>query len=267
MSAFTFRQEALFTFAGCPTQFFELALPHYLVWWVPLPKGVVVVENLIALYSFKWGFLWADLPFLLGGLLESLKLAAIGAALAYPFALIIAGWRMCRIRPVQWVAQFYIDFFRATPFLTQLLWMYFALPILLGIDLSPVVAGALALMLNYAAYQGEVFRAGLESIERGQREAARALGMSGAQALRRVLVPQAIVRVLPASLSQLTSLIKDTSLLSVITIAELTYRAQAIAGVTLRSVEPLTAAAVLYVIVIWPLAAVANYLHRRLLAT
>ena len=128
----------------------------------------------------------------------------------------------------------YTDFLRGTPLLVQLLWIYYSLPILTGVVFSPFVSAAIALTLNLSAFVSEVYRAGIQSIGRGQREAALALGMSQWQAMRRVILPQSIRRVLPPLGSIWVSLFKDTAIVSVIAVPELMYRGKVLSIETYR---------------------------------
>ena len=171
--------------------------------------------------------------------------------------------RISGIRLLDWIATIYVDFFRTTPLLVQLVWIYFALPILIGQSLSGVQAGALGLSLYAGSYLAEIIRAGILSVERGQSEAALALGMTYAQVMRRIVLPQAVVRMLPPIASTFISLIKDSSLASIVSVPELMRQTQALASFTQRNMESLTVAAFLYFGLTYPLSLVVNYLHRR----
>jgi polar amino acid transport system permease protein len=160
-------------------------------------------------------------------------------------------------------ASLYVDFFRATPVLAQLIWIYYALPILTGKSLTAFVAGSIGLSLYAGSFLAEIFRAGILSVERGQSEAALALGMSRAQAMRRVILPQATVRMLPPIGSSLITLVKDSALLSIIAVPELMRQSEALASLTFRRMEVLTVVSVIYFGLTYPLSRGVNYLHRR----
>src|SRR4029077_5578095 len=129
-----------------------------------------------------------------------------------------------RLRALSFAASFFVDVLRSTPLLVQLMWIFFALPILTGVALSPIAAGGMGLGLYAGAYLSEVYRSGILSIPQGQWHASMALGMTTSQLLRRVILPQAIFRVLPPLASLCMSLLKDSSLVSAISLQELMYR-------------------------------------------
>ena len=147
---------------------------------------------------------------------------------------------------------FYIDSMRAIPVLVVLVWIYFALPLLAGVNFAPFWAALVALTLHIAAYAAEVVRAGIESVRPGQMRAGLALGMSRAQALRKIILPQAIVRMLPAFGSVLTVAIKDTAIATVIAVPELMHKAETIAGQSYRPIEVYTAVLVAYFVILFP---------------
>ena len=171
--------------------------------------------------------------------------------------------RISGVRPLGWIASIYVDFFRTTPLLVQLVWIYFALPILIGESLDGVQAGALGMSLYAGSFLAEIIRAGILSVERGQSEAALALGMTSAQVMRRIILPQAVVRMLPPIASTFISLIKDSSLASIVSVPELMRQSQALASFTQRNMEALTVAAILYFGLTYPLSLLVNALHRR----
>ena len=141
--------------------------------------------------------------------------------------------------------------------------MFFALPIVTGFRISAFAAGIICLSCHASAYLAEVFRAGILSISGGQRHAALALGMTRFQAAYRIVLPQAVTRMLPAIGSQSINLVKESALVSVINLQELMWYAQSLAGFTMRSIEILTAAAIIYAALTYPQALLVNYLHRR----
>ncbi len=152
---------------------------------------------------------------------------------------------------------------RGLPILTILLWIYFTLPIITGIGLSSFVSGWVGLSLNLGAFIAEIFRAGISSVERGQLKAALALGMVPRQAFSRIVFPQAVRRVIPPLGSVWISLFKDTSIVSIIAVAELTYRARVASVQTYRPIEIFTALAVLYFVITYPQFLAVNRLYHR----
>jgi polar amino acid transport system permease protein len=203
------------------------------------------------------------LPFLLTGVRWTLELsvmAIIGGSLV---GILLGLMRTSRIRPLRWFAALYVDFMRTTPLLVQLVWIYYALPILIGQSLESIPAGALGLSLFEGAYLAEIVRAGILSVERGQGEAALALGMRPHQVLRRVVLPQALSRMVPPITNQFILTIKDSSLGYVISVPELMFQASSLGAVTLAPLEALTTAAVVYLGMTYPLSVLVGYLGRR----
>lgn len=203
--------------------------------------------------------------FMAEGLKLTLLVAVLSIVFGSIFGLIVVLMRLAPFKPVDWLARVFIDFIRSTPLLVLLLWIFFAMPILTGLSFTPLVAGVLTLSLHSAAFLGEIFRAGILSIERGQRHAALSLGMRPSQVFRRVVLPQAIGRMLPPTGNIFIGLVKDSALVSIIGVVELTWQAQVIGGYTLRELEAVTVTAFVYVFVlVIPLSLVINYLNRRM---
>jgi polar amino acid transport system permease protein len=185
---------------------------------------------------------------------------AIGVVLGLPLG-------MARLSTRRWLSAptvAYIEVFRNTPALVQLIWIYYCLPILVGINMTAIVSCSVALGLNAAAYIAEIFRAGIQSIDRGQVDAARSLGMSYFQAMRKVVLPQAFRRMIPAFVNETVSLIKYSSLVSVLGVADLTYQAQALSTTTYRPIEVFTFVAILYFLLCTLLSFLARRLELRL---
>jgi polar amino acid transport system permease protein len=203
-------------------------------------------------------------PFLLSGLRWTVQISVIGIVGGCVVGLVVALLRLSGLPLVTQVCSLYVDFFRATPFLVQLIWIYYAMPILTGLSLTAEVAGALGLSLYAGSFLAEIFRAGVLSVERGQSEAALALGMNWVQAMTRIILPQAMVRMLPPITSTLITLIKDSSLLSIISVPELMRQSEALASITFRRMEVLTIIAIVYFAVTYPLSLGVTALHRRL---
>jgi polar amino acid transport system permease protein len=168
---------------------------------------------------------------------------------------------------VRAVATAYVELFRNLPLILVVYWAYYVLPILTGFGLPALATGLAALSLNVTAYNSETFRAGINSIRRGQVEAAMALGMSRMQALRRVVAPQALRRITPVLASTWVSLFKDTSLVSVIAVTELAYVSMQIRAQTFRVLEMLTAMAAIYWLLGYPQAKLVDWIQRRYAVT
>ncbi len=219
-------------------------------------------------YYFNWEILKDTIPVLLQAVVVVFELLALGLLFAFILGLIISLMRISRVRVLRWIAAIYIDFFRGLPLLLLLTFIYYGLALvgsqtgLRFLILPPIPAAVVALALCYAAYSAEIFRAGIESIHRGQMEAARSLGMTYGQAMRYVILPQAIKIVVPPLTNELIAMIKDTALASVITTPEILFRAREIMGVR-ASPTPLTAAAIIYLVFTIPLIRVAARLERK----
>ncbi|KQX21907.1 amino acid ABC transporter permease [Variovorax sp. Root434] len=201
--------------------------------------------------------------FFASGLGMTVLLSIVSAATSLLAGLVIALLRLYGPRWLRSLLVFYIDSMRAIPVLVVLIWIYFAFPIIANVTFPPFWAALVALTLHIAAYAAEVIRAGIESIRPGQTRAALALGMSRAQILRKVLLPQAIVRMLPAFGSILTIAIKDTAIATVIAVPELMHRAETVAGQSYRPVEVFTAVMVAYFCILFPVTRGVDRLYRR----
>ncbi|MEB3148494.1 MAG: ABC transporter permease subunit [Sphaerospermopsis sp.] len=197
------------------------------------------------------GLILQSLPNLLTGVFVTLQLAIISVFFGLIGGSFIGIIRLSAIKPVQWLARTYIDFFRGTPLLVQIFMIYFGIPALwqeLGFTLSlnRLVAGVMALSLNSAAYIAEIVRAGIQSIEIGQTEAAKSLGLNSVQTMRHVIFPQAFRRMIPPLGNEFISLLKDTSLVAVIGFEELFRKGQLIVAENYRAFEIYAAVAVIY---------------------
>jgi polar amino acid transport system substrate-binding protein len=190
-------------------------------------------------------------------------LSVVSMALAIALGLALAVLRFFGPQPARAAAAAYVEVYRGTPLLVQLFILYYGLPNI-GIVLSPPAAAIIGLGMNYAAYEAEVYRAGIEAVPRGQMEAALSLGMPRALALRRVILPQAFRVSLPAVTNDFIALFKDSSIVSVIAMVELTKTYGILAATTLRYFELGLIVAVLYFGMSYPLSIVARRLERTL---
>lgn len=207
-------------------------------------------------------------PHILSGLGVVAEILVFSLVFAFILGLLISLMRISRVRVLRWLAAIYIDFFRGLPLLLLLVFVYYGLALvgsqtgLSFLILDSIPATVLAVSLCYAAYSAEIFRAGIESIHKGQMEAARSLGMTYAQAMRFVVLPQAIRTVVPALTNELIAMIKDTALASVVATPEILFNAKEIMGVRANP-TPLTVAAALYLIITIPLIRLAARLEKR----
>src|SRR6202158_5710622 len=217
--------------------------------------------------TLDWSVVWQHRDALLAGTPPPFLLPIATMTIAVPCGALVAVLRLYAWHPVGAVAPGYVELFRNLPLILVVYWAFYVLPILTGLGLSPLATGLAALSLNVTAYNAETFRAGINSIRRGQVEAAMALGMTRAQALRRVIVPQALRRILPVLASTWVSLFKDTSLVSVIAVTELAYVSMQVRAQTFRVLEMLTAMAALYWLLGYPQAKLVDWMQRRMKVT
>ena len=210
-----------------------------------------------------FGLVFQNIDAILQALLVTITLALLAEVIGIILGLALSLFKIARSRLLSFPAQLYIDLFRGTPLLIQIIIIYFTTP-LIGIRFTSLFyAGLAALSLNSAAYVAEIFRSGIQSIDKGQMEAGRASGLSYAQTMRFIIVPQAFRRVIPPLTNEFVMLIKDTSLVSVIGLAELLRAARVLQSATFNG-TPLIAAALLYLAICLPLIYLTNVLERRL---
>jgi His/Glu/Gln/Arg/opine family amino acid ABC transporter permease subunit len=214
-------------------------------------------------YSFAWSAIWRGLPYLLQGAGLTVVISAVAMVLAIGLGLLLAALTQVRGGVARPLVRAYVEAFRNTPLLIQIFIVYFGLP-QLGWRLSPFLSGLSALAVYAAAYNVEIFRAGLEAVPRGQHEAARSIGLSELQTLRFVIVPQAIRIAFPALGNNLVSLVKNSSLVSTIGMVELMFVANDISFNNFRTFEIYSTAAVLYVLLVLVLTRALHVAERRL---
>jgi len=196
---------------------------------------------------FDWAFAWEILPALGSALIITVQATVLGMLLAIVLGLVLAMLRRMRARWISAPVAVLIEFVRSTPLLVQMYFLFYVLP-QSGVQMSPLATGVLALGVHYAAYCAEVYRAGIESVPRGQLEAATALNMSPWRTAVGVVLPQAIPPVVPALGNYLVAMFKDTPLLSAITVVELLQQSKIIGSATFRYTEPLTLVGVLFLL-------------------
>jgi His/Glu/Gln/Arg/opine family amino acid ABC transporter permease subunit len=213
--------------------------------------------------TFDWSVVWAHAGELLQGTELTIMLAVVTMVIAIPGGIVLALLRLSGSRVLATISASFTEFFRNLPLILVIYAAYYMLPLAFDVAFSPIATALIALSLNVSAYNGETFRAGIASIRRGQGEAALALGMSRFQAMREVILPQAIRRVLPVLASTWVSLFKDTSLVSVIAVGELAYTSMRIRSQTFRVLEMLTAMAAIYWMLGYPQAKLVDWLNRR----
>ena len=201
--------------------------------------------------------------FLLGGIGVTLSLSVLTIITSLITGTLVGLGRAYGPAWLRVVLTFYIDSMRAVPVLVVLVWMYFAFPLLTGLALPPFWSGLVALTLHIAAYVAEIVRAGVNSIRPGQRNAALALGMTPAQMVRVVVLPQAIVRMLPALGSVVSITIKDTAIAATIAVPELMQRAATVAGQSYQPIEVFTVTLLVYFLILFPATRCVDIAYRR----
>jgi len=216
------------------------------------------------MYRFDFTPVIANAGLLAEGLLNTLKVTGTAVVCGVALGLGLALLRLSRRRFLAWPAGFVIELFRTTPPLVQLFWFFFALPLLAGIEMTPFMAAAVTFSIQSAAFFAEVFRGGIVSIERGQWDGALAIGMSRRQALRRVVLPQAVKRMIPAFMERSIELMKTTTLVATISYADLLFEANEISEKSFRPLETFTVVALIYFVVIFAFSLAARRLERRL---
>jgi His/Glu/Gln/Arg/opine family amino acid ABC transporter permease subunit len=216
--------------------------------------------------ELQFGRVVGYLPDLIQGVKLTLGLSALSVGLGLILGLVLALARLSGQRILSWPAYLYIEFFRTTPPLVQIVWIYYGLPALLGLDLGAFGAAAVALGLNIAAFFAEIFRAGIAEVDRTQWQAARVLGLRPLDTLRFIILPQAFRKVLPPTGTTVIYLIKGTALASAIGTPELLRVGQLVAVETFRPVETLTIVAAAYFVLTYPIALLFHSIERRLAA-
>ena len=213
--------------------------------------------------AFDWDLVQKAIPLLGAGLLTSVKICSLAMLIGTALGVLLGLTSMSRFAPARWLVRIYVDFVRGTPLLIQIFLVYFALPVI-GVDLPEFWAGVLALSLNAAGFIAEIVRAGIGSVEKGQAEAARSIGMRHRQILLYVLLPQSLRAIVPPATNELIMLFKGSALLSVISVYELTRAGQAIIAVHFAPFEIFLLIALYYYFTVSILAALSRWLERRL---
>lgn len=203
------------------------------------------------------------LPTLLEGAWITISVSLLSFAFALALGLLVGLARISRSAPVRAMAACYIQFIRGTPMLLQLFFIYYVLPYA-GILFSPFLSGVIGLSCNYAAYMAEVFRAGIQAVPKGQWEASAALGMSRRLVMRRIILPQALRIMIPPLGNFFVSIFKDSALVSVITLRDLTFTAEILAASTFKHFEIFAMVAAIYLAISYPTAKLVEWVEARL---
>lgn len=214
--------------------------------------------------SFDWAGVIDFLPQILQGLYYTLLISVLGLLIGFILGAIFGLGRIARNKLIYWISSIYIEIVRGTPVLVQAIWIFFALPLIINQEINSIFAGVVVIALNSGAYIAEIVRGAVESVDKGQMEAGRSLGLNQRKTMRYVIWPQAFKRMIPPLGNQFIISIKDTSLLSVILVPELIYQGRLIAANHFNAVEIYTTVALFYLIVTLSLSFVLRYLERRM---
>lgn len=215
-------------------------------------------------YEWSFEFLWRYRWLFVTGIEVTLAYTAGTIILGLIVGLFVGIARLSKYRIVNWPLIGFIEAFRCTPILVQIVWFYYALPVILGIQIPAIAAATMVLTLYTAAFYAEIFRGGIVSIEPGQWDAARALGLSRWHMMRQVILPQAVKRMIPPFMNQSIIQLKNTSLVSTIAVPDLLYQGQLITADTYRPLETYTIVAVIYFVLLFPATVFAQVYERRL---
>lgn len=214
--------------------------------------------------AIRLDILWNYKSMFIRGIWITLALTLVGYTLGIILGLIFGLGKLSKRKWIHYPSIMYINFFRGTPLLVQILLIHLAvIPTIFGHSLGFFVSGVVALTLNCGAYTAEIIRAGIQSLDKGQMEAARSLGMPHGIAMRNIILPQAFRRMVPPLGNELIALLKDSSLVTVIAATDILYAAKVVAGASFRVWEPYILAAILYLILTWIFTKVISYIERR----
>ena len=213
--------------------------------------------------GFNWSLILDNLPLLLQGALVTVKITTMSVGCGFFIGMLVALANLSNLKIVRLLARCYVDIIRGTPLLVQIFLIYFALPMIIGSRIDPFVAAVTACSINSGAYVSEIFRAGIQSIDKGQMEAGRSLGLSWAQTMRYIIMPQAFKAIIPPLGNEFIAMLKDSSLVSVIGFEELTRRGQLIIAKTYASFEIWGTVAVIYLIMTVSISQLVAYLEWR----
>ncbi|HFO1626373.1 TPA: ABC transporter permease subunit [Staphylococcus aureus] len=213
------------------------------------------------------GFISKYGSFFLKGIKITILISLIGVALGSILGAFVALMKLSKIKIISWIASIYIEILRGTPMLVQVFIVFFGITAALGLDISALVCGTIALVINSSAYIAEIIRAGIKAVDKGQMEAARSLGLNYRQTMKSVIMPQAIKNILPALGNEFVTLIKESSIVSTIGVGEIMFNAQVVQGISFDPFTPLLVAAALYFVLTFVLTRIMNMIEGRLNAS
>lgn len=213
--------------------------------------------------EIDFGLIVKSFPLLLAGAGITIEVSALSVFFGLCIGCVVGIMRLCNFRALRILANVYVDFIRGTPLLVQIFIVYFALPQIIGHRVDPFIAAISACSINSGAYVAEIFRGGIQSIDRGQMEAGRSLGMTWWQTMKYIILPQAFKRIIPPLGNEFIAMLKDSSLVSVIGFEELTRRGQLIIARTYASMEIWACVAVIYLLMTFAVSRMVHLLEKR----
>ncbi|USK32468.1 amino acid ABC transporter permease [Bacillus sp. F19] len=205
-----------------------------------------------------------SIPFILQGIPVTLKIVSLSALIGFILAVILAFMKISRIKPLMWIADAYTSVFRGTPLILQLLIIYYGAPQILGFEIDPYPAAVATFALNSGAYISEVIRAGIMAIDKGQREAAMALGVPYSKMMKDIIFPQAIKNILPALMNEFITLTKESAIVTIIGVQDIMRSSYIVGGQTYRYFEPILIAGLIYYVMVIILTLLGKLVERRM---
>jgi polar amino acid transport system permease protein len=205
-----------------------------------------------------------SIPFILQGIPVTLKIVGLSALIGFVLAVILALFKISRIKPLMWIADVYTSIFRGTPLILQLLIIYYGAPQILGFEIDPYAAAVATFALNSGAYISEVIRAGIMAIDKGQREAAMALGVPYSKMMKDIIFPQAIKNILPALMNEFITLTKESAIVTIIGVQDIMRSSYIVGGQTYRYFEPILIAGLIYYVMVMILTLLGKLVERRM---
>lgn len=216
------------------------------------------------MYSWDFSTLAPYWPVIFKGLWMTVQLTVVSVIGGLAIGLAVGVLRTNLSKWLDWPLRLYIELFRCTPLLVQLIWMYYALPVLIGVDMSALTACFLTLSLNAGAFYAEIFRGGIEAVDGGQTEAGKAIGMRRGMIFSRIVLPQAIQIMIPSFINQTLLQFKNTSLASVVAVADLLYQGTVVTAAIYRPLEVYSTVAAMYFAVLFPITLLADHLEKKM---
>ena len=214
-------------------------------------------------FEFRWSVVPKYYPWIIQGLRITILMTVVSVCITLVLGLVIALCRMSKFRPLSAAADAYIQFFRGMPLFVFLIWLYYGVAMLIGFTFPAMVAGIISLSLLHSAYLAETYRAGIEAVGRGQREAALSVGLKQSQVLRYVVLPQAIRTIFPPMINEFTEMFKSTSILGLVGTDELVRKVMQATSLSYRPFELYTFLALIYIVGVTIVSRIAGVIERR----